>query len=161
MDALHFEVMFRAIRRSSTKQHGDCVTISLQIHPQEVPESLWDPEVLHQRFMVALAQIGDDEQPRGEKSFSYARQAGVACKIREFQEWLFDTYSATPYAYDYGYRDLHGNSIDKYEDRAAQTARLLRGTLDVASRKELDLVPEKQAEWTDLFNRYKEFRNET
>jgi len=142
MDAIHFEVMFRAIRRSSTKQHGDCVTISLQIHPQEVPESLWQPEILHQRFMVALAQIADNELPVGEKSFSYARQAGLACKTRGFQDWLFDAYC--------------GGIIDKYEDRAAQTARLLRRTLDIASRKELDLVPEKEAEWTDLFNRYKE-----
>ena len=143
INPLHFEVMFRAIRRSSTKQHGDCVTISLQIHPQEVPESLWEPEILHQRFMVALAQIGDNELPVGKKSFSYARQAGVACKTREFQDWLFDAYGARAM-----------DRLNNYEDRAAQTARLLRGTLDVASRKELDLNPEKQAEWTDLFKRY-------
>jgi len=146
INSLHFEVMFRAIRRNSTKQHGDCVTISLQIHPQEVPESLWQPEILHQRFMVALAQIGDNELPVGEKSFSYARQAALACKTREFQEWLFHIYS---------YHPIHHDT-----DCASQTALLLRNTLDVASRKELDLVPEKQAEWTDLFNRYKEFRDE-
>jgi len=146
MNPLHFEVMFRAIRRSSTKQHGDCVTISLQIHPQEVPESLWQPEILHQRFMVALAQIGDNELPVGEKEFSYARQAALLCKTREFQEWLFSNYS---------HRRIFSD-----QDRASQTAGLLRGTLGMASRKELDLIPEKQAEWTDLFNRYKEYRDE-
>ena len=151
MDALHFECIFFAIRSSSTKQHGHRTTITLQIHPHEVPEGLWEPEVLHQRFMVALAQIGDNELPVGEKSFSYARQAGLACKTRAFQEWLFNTYSQHPID-----RHIH----HAHEDIAAATARLLRGTLDVASRKELDLVPEKEAEWIDLFNRYREFRDE-
>ena len=145
MNPLHFECLFHAIRSSSTKQHGHSTTITLRIHPQEVPDDLWNPDILHQRFMAALAQIGDNELLVGEKSFSYARQAGLACKMRGFQEWLFAHYSGLPF--------------DKNEDRAFQTARLLRHALDVASRKELDLVPEKQAEWTDLFNRYKEFRN--
>ena len=156
MNPLHFECTVYAIGRRHTKANGDRVTISLHIHPNDVPESLWDNKLLHQRFMVALAQIGDDELPVGEKSFSYARQAGTACGKREFQDWLLET---------------NGWSRDRWNDenRAAYTARLLRDTLNIASRKELDLVPEKQAEWIDLFNRYletdriyeKEHRNET
>lgn len=55
--AAHCEAKLHGFRRTQ-----DGVVVSFTIHPQEVPQALaLDP--LGTRYVLALAQIGDDEQP--------------------------------------------------------------------------------------------------
>jgi len=49
-------------KKHSYRQTQDGVVISFVLHPNEVPESL-TLAALGTRFMLAFAQIGDDEQP--------------------------------------------------------------------------------------------------
>lgn len=53
----HCEVKLHALRKSK-----DGVVVSFTLHPQQVPDSLLMAD-FGTRFMLAFAQIGDDEKP--------------------------------------------------------------------------------------------------
>jgi hypothetical protein len=56
-NAIHFEGVKHAYRQTK-----DGVVISFVVHPHDVPKGLADAP-LGSRYIVALVQVGDDEQP--------------------------------------------------------------------------------------------------
>jgi hypothetical protein len=83
--ALHCEAKKHAYRQTQ-----DGVVVSFVLHPQEVPGGLATAP-LGTRYMLALAEIGDDEQPVERpapvKPHSFAQRAGILCNEKSF--WTF------------------------------------------------------------------------
>ena len=88
MNALSFEA-----KRDAFRQSKDGIIVSFVVHPNDLtPELASAP--LGTRYVVALAEIGDDEQPKqtqptepksdGEKAVI---RAVMLCKDPEFQRW--------------------------------------------------------------------------
>ncbi len=83
------------------KKHGyrqtqDGIVVSFVLHPQEVPDDL-ALAALGTRYMMALAQIGDDEEPievqkperpgRRFDTMPLSQQAALKCNDPAFQRW--------------------------------------------------------------------------
>lgn len=87
--ALHCEAKKHAYRQTQ-----DGVVVSFVLHPQEVPGGLATAP-LGTRYMLALAEIGDNEQPverPEEKLHSYAQRAAIMCGELGFQRYLAERY---------------------------------------------------------------------
>lgn len=96
--AIHCEAKKHAYR-----QVQDGVVVSFVLHPQEVPEGLATAS-LGTRYMLALVEIGDDEQPKiappkieDKVSKSWhdmmpAQQAGILCNEPAFTRFLSERY---------------------------------------------------------------------
>lgn len=140
--ALHVEAKLHAFRKTQ-----DGVVVSFVVSPIDIPPALaLDP--LGTRYMLALAQIGDDEQPvppagnpqpqaqeptqppsrreepkerRPWDSLSPQQQAGILCADKGFQKWVCNQAGETWWG-----RDLE-----------EQAASWLRERLGVQSRREL------------------------
>lgn len=114
--ALHFEAV-----KISLSQDKNGLVLKLSLHPDEVPKDVILAP-LGTRYMVALVQIGDDEQPvkgrdksEGDRAVAIA---GALCRNPRFVGWLAKK----------GYAS--GASSDK-------AAEGLREILGVSSRSEL------------------------
>src|SRR3990167_6715521 len=88
--ALHCEAKKHAYRQTQ-----DGVVVSFVLHPQEVPAGLATAP-LGTRYMLALAEIGNDEQPierpAPEKPHSYAQRAGILCNEPAFWRFLNESH---------------------------------------------------------------------
>lgn len=95
--AAHCEAILRGYSKRADKD-GDWIEVKFQLHPQDIPELL-NNAPLRTRFMLALAEIGDDERPvekpkSGDKpkrkfeDLPLSQQAALACKDLAFQTWL-------------------------------------------------------------------------
>jgi hypothetical protein len=88
----HFES-----RKWAYRQTKEGTVISFLVHPNDISTEMATAP-LGTRYMVAFAQIGDDEQPteqpkaeRPKQHFNqmhYAEQAGILCADPQFQKWL-------------------------------------------------------------------------
>jgi len=56
-EAIHFEAIKYAFR-----QNKEGVVISFVVHPNDLPDGMLT-SAIGSRFMIALVEIGDDEQP--------------------------------------------------------------------------------------------------
>lgn len=65
-NAIHFEGVKHAYRQTK-----DGVVISFVVHPHDVPKGLADAP-LGSRYIVALVQVGDDEQPVHQPAKEYS-----------------------------------------------------------------------------------------
>lgn len=94
------------------KKHGyrqtqDGIVVSFVLHPNEVPDDL-ALAALGTRYVLALARIGDDEEPQEPEKpkrpgtrfadMPPSQQAGMLCDDLAFQQWVCSgtpTYEAT------------------------------------------------------------------
>jgi len=84
--AEHFEAKKYAYRQSR-----DGMVLSFILHPDDVPNELATAKI-GQRYMIACAQIGEDERPvvkaavtKGERAMA---RANLICREKTFQEWV-------------------------------------------------------------------------
>jgi hypothetical protein len=141
-------VNFEAVK-IAMRQDKNGYVLTLSVHPDDVPESLLRNWV-GSRYQVAMVQLSDDEQPIIPKHKSegakYVAKAGLICKEREFQLFMFDRST-------YGSEELKEHIQVNYtlEDCVED----LRKELNVSSRKEL--MEDKKARYK-LDELIKEFR---
>jgi hypothetical protein len=132
--ALHFEAKKNGL---SQTQDG---TWKLSLTALDLPTPVLEAH-MGTRFMVALVEIGDDEQPinheqkaRVERKpfheLPRSQQAGILCGDEKFHRFIGA--SSPVYAAEYLYERF-----------------------DIESREELDTNPKKAAEWDDLHARYR------
>jgi len=86
---LHFEAVLHSYYNNMKSQSG--LIIKLLVHPEDVPPEL----LLHKattRFQVAMAQIGDDEEPvvpsHIEKGKNVIAAANIICRDSNFQDFM-------------------------------------------------------------------------
>lgn len=132
--------------------------LSLTVHPNDMPTSLMSA-AMGTRYMAALVEIGDDEQPVETKPLTdeqkatareaidnmkpkggrRAREAGIACGDPQFARWLWD-------------RTYCDGTISCSADAATR----LRKHLGVASRADLDHNEPAGQRWDALYAQYLE-----
>ena len=123
MNALQFEAIKVALKQDKTG-----FVLTLNIHPDEIPEELLR-DFVGARYGVAMVRILEDESVVDYKN--RVKQAGILCKNSEFQYWLNKVLGATTKqseaeAIQHMYRhcginsrtELNGNesAIKKYEE---------------------------------------------
>ena len=126
---------FEAVK-SALRQTKDGISVSLVIHPNDVPNPLLSDPV-GSRYMVGMARLGDDDQPVESEEQREAKRdvtsAGALCRDTDFQKWLLDN----------GYCD------EVSEDEASNALRILLG---VESRSEIKTNQEAQRKWRIIRN---------
>ena len=138
--ALHCEA-----RKWSYRQTKEGVVISFLLHPNELPDGL-ALAPLGTRFMLAVCEIDDQEQPakpkeKAPKSFhdmSPAQQAGMLCSDEAFQKFMKET----------------GNV------KADNVADTVRGLCGVASRSDIKPGTEAARRWFDIVSDYRAWQRE-
>jgi hypothetical protein len=138
----HFEAKKHAYR-----QCQDGIVISFVVHPNDLSAEVATAP-LGTRYMVAFAQIGDDEQPTEQpkperpkqswSSMSRAQQAGILCNDRNFANWL-------------GYNDYETNGA--WVSYAIGQVYHICG---VGSRALLDSTPDTAKKWDALVSKYRQ-----
>lgn len=124
METLQFEAVKVAL-----KQNKDGYGLSLNVHPDDVPDALLR-DFVGARYQVVMVRLSDDDMPMDRRELEGGkalRLAGVLCREPEFWEFLADT----------------GEIFDSNEKEATEW---LRGHLGIASRSELktnDVAREK------------------
>lgn len=91
--ATNFEAKLHGFRRTQ-----DGVVVSYVVHPDDVSSEL-ATAALGTRYMVAIAEIGDDEKPKATAQkeprklaeIPLSQQAGILCNDLDFQLWLSST----------------------------------------------------------------------
>ncbi len=83
-------------KKHAYRQTQDGIVVSFVLHPDEVPADL-ALAALGTRYMLALARIGDDEEPQEPEKpkrpgtrfadMPRSQQAGIRCKDAAFQQW--------------------------------------------------------------------------
>ena len=84
-------IQFEGIK-TAFRQSKDGYTLSLAIHPDEIPADLMK-DFVGSRYMVVMVRLGDDDQPMvREDTFpgdAAVKAAGILCRDKEFWEWVF------------------------------------------------------------------------
>lgn len=86
MNALQFEAIKVALKQDKTG-----FVLTLNIHPDEIPEELLR-DFVGARYGVAMVRILEDESVVDYKN--RVKQAGILCKHSDFQYWLMITKQA-------------------------------------------------------------------
>lgn len=95
------ECKARSATRRSNKS-GDWMALTLEVHPDDWPEEMYDMAKRQARVQCVLVEIGDDEQPVAKpappkpkekphqrwEDLSNCQQAGIRCGDVAFWEWL-------------------------------------------------------------------------
>ena len=116
MNALQFEAIKVALKQDKTG-----FVLTLNIHPDEIPEELLR-DFVGARYGVAMVRILEDESVVDYKN--RVKQAGILCKSRDFQNWLLADGEAAAIKCLYercnisSRTELNGNqdAIKKYEE---------------------------------------------
>lgn len=148
-------------KKHAYRQTQDGVVVSFVLHPQDVPQGLALAS-LGTRYMLAMVEIGDDEQPkevmppedsgtkriatpphavadnapRGARTKSAAQQAGILCNEPQFIKWIGE---------QYGY-------IVENPDQAAG---VIRELCEVESRRDIREGTEAWDKWRNIVGAYK------
>ncbi len=79
--------------KTALKQTKDGYSLSLAVHPDDLPQDLMR-DFVGSRYMVVMVRIGDNEQPMNrELEFPgdhAVKMAGIICRDKEFWQWLED-----------------------------------------------------------------------
>lgn len=138
--ALHCEA-----RKWSYRQTKEGVVISFLLHPNDLPDGL-ALAPLGTRFMLAVCEIDDQEQPAKPKEktpktfheMSPAQQAGMLCADEVFMKFMRET----------------GNVKS---ENIADTVRALCG---VASRSDIKPGTESARRWASIVSDYRAWQHE-
>lgn len=135
--ALHFEARKIAMRHTK-----DGLVISFVVHPNEMPTPVVQA-LLGTRYMVALAEIGDDDQPQyatgvdpktsGQRAVA---SANMLCREPKFQHWLMQ----------------RGYALDATEEGAIDALYVYLG---ISSRSQLMTNEEARRRYWELADEFK------
>lgn len=132
--AINFEAV-----KISLKQDKTGIILTLAIHPNEVPPSLFTDWV-GSRYVAALVKLDDEDKPVEPPDAAEGRKAiqiaGALCKRPEFQSWMVS----------------QGMVFDASEEAAAAA---MCDVLGVDSRAELKTNTEARKALYDLVEEYK------
>ena len=127
-------IQFEGVK-TAFRQSKDGFSLSLAIHPEDVPADLMK-DFVGSRYMVVMVRLGDDDQPMvREDTFpgdAAVKAAGILCRDKEFWDWLFQN-----------------ERIFEKSELAAKE--FLYGYIGIESRKELKTDTAAR----DLFNQIK------
>lgn len=130
MDTIQFEAI-----KSSLRQTKDGYSLTLAVHPDDLPDDLMR-DFVGSRYMVVMVRIGDDEMPVNRQlSFPgdhAVKVAGMLCRDPDFWLWLEEKLSL---------------SVSSENE----CAEWLADYLNIQSRKELKDKPEIR----EVFNKLK------
>lgn len=130
-------------RKIAYRQSKEGFVVSFAVHPNDVPDGL-AVAAIGTRYMLALVEIGDDENPVEQKPDRTVQRAGVLCTDKEFQSFLRTTQPS-----------LWGEAGGDDETRAAA---VLRRLCEVQSRKELATDHRASAAFESLLTRFEGWR---
>lgn len=133
METLNFEAVKIAMKQDKT---GHILT--LNIHPDEVPEELFR-DFVGARYQVVMVRIGEDNKPmvrEQQLAPDYVRMAGMLCRDKSFHLFLVDG----------------GHT---FEDTAEAATTWLKEWVGVTSRAD---IPKSQNAITKLLAIYEEFQ---
>lgn len=131
MNALQFEAVKVAL-----KQDRSGFVLTLNIHPDELPEELLR-DFVGARYMVAAARIQDDETATPYDN--RVKQAGMLCRSRDFQVWLHEM----------------GYAPSKTEEDAVDAVHEICG---IQSRTELNGNPDAKANFDKMVEEYEQWK---
>lgn len=131
MSGLTFEAVKVAL-----KQDRNGFVLTLNIHPDEIPEELMR-DFVGSRYGVALVRIQDDETPTNYKN--RVSKAGLLCRDKDFQAWLYENqYVPKP-----------------SEDEAVN---FVQAYCDIKSRSELNGNSDAKEKFDQLVGEYERFK---
>jgi hypothetical protein len=133
MNALQFEAV-----KVSLKQDRTGFVLTLNIHPDEIPEELMR-DYVGARYAVVMARILDDESATQYEN--RVKRAGILCRTREFQFWLTE----------------QGHTLHKSEEDAVEALYALCG---ITSRTELNGNSEAKQKFDDMVKEYEQWQKE-
>lgn len=167
MTADHCEAKLHALRKTQ-----DGVVVSFVLHPNDIPDRLMLSD-LGTRYMLALAEIGDDEQPKGgdatepttrtpetpprvetpsPRGASFhdmlpVKQAGILCADQMFWKYL---------------EELHTNrwvaALTAFGNTEIAAARIVRDICCVQSRKDITVGTSAHNKWNFLLSSYQAWK---
>jgi hypothetical protein len=133
METLNFEAVKIAMKQDKT---GHILT--LNIHPDEVPESLFR-DFVGARYQVVMVRLGEDNKPMNREQQlapDYVRMAGMLCRDKSFHLFLVDG----------------GHT---FEDTEAAATEWIKEWLGVTSRAD---IPASASATQKLLSLYEEFQ---
>ena len=133
MNALQFEAVKVALKQDRTG-----FVLTLNIHPDEIPEELIR-DFVGARYGVAMVRILEDES--ATKYDNRVKHAGILCRSREFQFWLTE----------------QGLAVHKSEEDAIEAVYAMCG---IASRTELNGNSEAKQKFDDMVIDYEHWQKE-
>ncbi len=158
-NAMHCEAKKHAFRQTQ-----DGVVVSFVLHPQEVPNEL-ALAALGTRFMLALVEIGDDEQPKApakkpEKApaekqpqnwhdMKLSQQAGVLCNDPVFHRFMNEGVRLDSHGLG------HGRAWSRPVTNTADAAEAVRYLCVVNSRADIDKGSVAAARWHEIVSQYR------
>lgn len=115
MDTLQYEAI-----KVAMKQDKEGYILTLRIHPDEVPHSLFT-DFVGARYQCVMVRIGDDEKPLNRDNFSeIVKLAGMLPRNPDFRNWL----------------GAEGH-VDFFECGEEEATTWLKMTCKIGSRREL------------------------
>jgi hypothetical protein len=137
MKTLQFEGLKVAL-----KQNKDGYVLTLNVHPDDIPEELLR-DFVGARYQVVMVRLGDNEEPLDrQEAFGgdvAIQAAAMLCRDPEFWDYLHD--------------DLQ--IIDRNEKEASNW---LRDAIGVISRSELKTNPEARENLAKVRREYQEWK---
>lgn len=138
MKTLQFEGLKVAL-----KQNKDGYVLTLNVHPDEIPDELLR-DFVGSRYQVVMVRLGDNEEPLdrqdafgGEQAI---RLAGILCRDPDFWDYLHDDCQI----------------MDKTEKEASNW---LRDAIGVISRKELQTNLEARNNLAKVKKEFEQWKN--
>lgn len=144
------------VKKHAYRQTQDGIVISFVMHPNDVTPAL-ATAALGTRYMAALVEIGDDDQPKQQPTAAIeptappreskrswhdmnpAQQAGILCADPAFRRFMFEEGSAT--------------TMDEGEVTEA-----VREICGVGSRADIIQGSPAACHWADLVGQYRAWR---
>lgn len=153
------------VKKYSWRQSKDGFVVSFVIHPNDVPDALALASI-GTRYMLALVEIGDDEQPKAPETkpatekpekepkswheMKLSQQAGVLCNDAAFHKFLNEgvRLDSCPRAWSRPVKNV---------DDAAEAVRSLCA---VNSRADLDKGAVTGERWREIVSLYRAWHRE-
>jgi len=153
--ASNCEAILRGMSKRADKE-GDWIQVVWQIHPNEVPQALWNAD-LRSRWQLAFVEIGDNEEPKAPAKQKWPHGGGMAGhdadsadeKPKERKQWG-DTLRSMQAAIRVTSREWRHWAKLPDTWTADDCTNWIKQSLVIQSRKELDSDPEKSALWDKM-----------
>ena len=139
MKTLNFEAL-----KVSLRQNTDGYFLTLNIHPDDIPEDLLR-DFVGAHYQVVMVRVNGDNAPM-DRQQEYTgdravRIAGVLCRDPEFWTYLVE----------------HSEILEEDEDQASEW---LRAEIGVKSRAELKTNPEARTKLETIFVGYQQWKSD-
>jgi len=146
---IHFEA-----KKAAYRQSKEGIVVSLVIHPADVPDALATAS-LGQRYMVAMASIGDDERPEPIDQSTPSLRSDKSALAKERYASVSEREKAVIRAAQYPKGQRFRDYVNGADEYAA--AEILRDSIGVRSRAEILTNDAAYRKFLALEDRYKEW----